>query len=839
MVLSFALCASLAFAQTNNGIRLVRSTNLDKAVKVDKADAKEAGFSGTIFTKEGELYYNSFGDATTFTTGTVGDNEMIGGELAPAHAQSAYHSTWHRWNDSTAAYSESQQQFYPASYDGHLNSRIASLTPMEGIMAMTMQDQVAAWGGSGTLGAFDAYIAFPAFSTVGERLVRVRFYQYYAKFNNDRCYIDYSTDGSTWNKMEINVRNVDIAGNAATRGWKQVTLPRAVANQANVYLRIRWTCSSNSGGAYGYFWFLDDFTVVPSPNDVLTMKSNLMFEGFYHQYPQGLNVPLVWAADFINDGQNDQSNVTGTINYWMDGAESNVITLASRNIGTVASDPEVTRTMVIDPFGWYDSVDAGNHGHGYAYTGTGLGNATYFPTATTGTGHWYTNISTDAFNMIYDSMTFDTLRFTVNHDATYHNGRGTWGRDNGVLTKFSYVTPGTISGSGQNGDPYIWSDDYNSTQFDQPGYGNFVSYITGPQIPQGWKVLGVEMVASTENGTTSPGAKILPYLIRDSVNDRGLSLYYMNTGASTYTVTSNDVLPAEDFQYLTYELQGNYPTIFIPFPNQPDLLPNSSYRIGYRMAEEGNFAVASSRNYFYDEDTTLTRFWNTNGMLSYGHALGIDNSWTVITYDPYRQGYAFFPIDKMPMIRMVVGPAFYVPHYAISFECDNPDEGYFANGRNESLCDLTDSAAQGSTVGVYIYPAEGYEIDKIYVDGAEYSDYEFDDVDGYGYMEIENIQAAHTLRCSFRPKVGIDPVATGVSMKLQPNPATSNVNISLKGVSGNVNMSLIDMSGRVITTSTFSAENGTNLNVSNLAKGAYFVRITNDKFSKVEKLIVR
>ena len=76
-------------------------------------------------------------------------------------------------------------------------------------------------------------------------------------------------------------------------------------------------------------------------------------------------------------------------------------------------------------------------------------------------------------------------------------------------------------------------------------------------------------------------------------------------------------------------------------------------------------------------------------------------------------------------------------------------------------------------------------------------------------------------------------------MRLQPNPATSMVRISLKNVSGNVNMSLIDMSGRVVTTSQFNAENGTTINVSNLAKGAYFVRITNNYFTKIEKLIVR
>jgi hypothetical protein len=47
------------------------------------------------------------------------------------------------------------------------------------------------------------------------------------------------------------------------------------------------------------------------------------------------------------------------------------------------------------------------------------------------------------------------------------------------------------------------------------------------------------------------------------------------------------------------------------------------------------------------------------------------------------------------------------------------------------------------------------------------------------------------------------------------------------------------MSGRVVYNQNFNASSAQTINVSNLAKGAYFVRITNDKFSKVEKLIVR
>ena len=74
---------------------------------------------------------------------------------------------------------------------------------------------------------------------------------------------------------------------------------------------------------------------------------------------------------------------------------------------------------------------------------------------------------------------------------------------------------------------------------------------------------------------------------------------------------------------------------------------------------------------------------------------------------------------------------------------------------------------------------------------------------------------------------------------LQPNPATSSVKLNITGVNGKVNCSIIDMSGRVIYNADINAEQQHVIDLSNVAAGAYFVRVTNDNFSKVEKLIVR
>ena len=87
--------------------------------------------------------------------------------------------------------------------------------------------------------------------------------------------------------------------------------------------------------------------------------------------------------------------------------------------------------------------------------------------------------------------------------------------------------------------------------------------------------------------------------------------------------------------------------------------------------------------------------------------------------------------------------------------------------------------------------------------------------------------------------LGIEAEAANVSLGLKPNPASSQVSLNIEGVSGNVNCSIIDMSGRVVVSTTFNAEESHVIDLSNVAAGAYFVRVTNDNFSKIEKLIVR
>lgn len=864
MVLSFALCATFAFAQTNKIAAPTKSVDVSAAKAIEQdVKVQKSGYTGSIFTKDDELFVCTFADATTYSTGIVGEGEMVNGTNVAAHAQTAFHSQWRCLpsNDTNAinAFNPNSpwgSTNYPATYDmwrsyicGYNGATVfGSTTADEGIMVMTMQDQISAWGGSGFVGNFNAYIAFPSISTVGEPLIRARFYQYYRCFNNDKCWIDYSTDGNTWSAIEFNVRGVDVEGNSSLRGWKTITLPNTVGNQSNVYLRIRWSCESNVGGAYGYFWFVDDFQVIPAVDNNLVVKSNQYFEGFYQTMPQNFDLPVVWVSEFTNEGRQNQTNITGHV-YAM--SEGNAATeIVNKNIGTAVPDPINRRAVIIDPLGWYDS-SADYHGRYYNPNATGTGSVAYLPTNTLGNNYFFSDLTTDYYTPhIYENETFDTVIYKVNWGTTSDgHAYGVWGRDHGVIRGNSYYTPGVIRE--ENGTTIYSDEPEDGPMWNQAGYGVFVSYVTGDTVPvdangNHWRILGMEMVASTYAGRQSAGARLEPVLFYDNIDSTGELAGWRGiaTGASTYVVSSSDVIPnsvlSDEETPFTYEVNG-YPVIRIMFPNQPELIPNFTYRAGYNLAEEADFCLSTTAYFFYNDEGVATSFADEPGMEAYATTLGVTNPYSVFVTDPYDGYVHYFPATTYPMIRLLVGPSYYVPKVAVSLQCDNPDEGNFIDGQYNDLCGTVDSVPVGGSASYIVMPVPGYEIDKVYLDGEEIEYEPQQDADGtvYGIVSLENIDANCVLRCSFKERtIGFDPIAN-VSMRLMPNPATSNVNVVMKGVTGTVNMALIDMSGRVVTTSQFNAENGTNINVSNLAKGAYFVRITNNKFSKIEKLIVR
>ncbi len=254
-----------------------------------------------------------------------------------------------------------------------------------------------------------------------------------------------------------------------------------------------------------------------------------------------------------------------------------------------------------------------------------------------------------------------------------------------------------------------------------------------------------------------------------------------------------------------------------------------------------------------------------------------------------------------PMIRMIVGPKRALPKAQVTIQCDENgvDADHMASywvskdGRTD-LCNEVDQVAKGGTYGYYIipgYPGESDSlgthsdtsyfshsvIDAIYIDDqpidlspealdnnplVSYGDYSVVNTlhDGYddngqpnneeiwpallerNYYRVylQDVQENHTIRAvASWHALSIQDIAPEVNLLLSPNPATSQVKLNITGVNGKVNCNIIDMSGRVIYNADLATETEHVINLNGVPAGAYFVRITSDSFSKVEKLIVR
>ena len=860
--LCFALCASLAFAQTNNVSTAKKGVVDNAAVKVEQSNATRQGdYKASIFTKaEGDTLayftFNSMPTVGTLTATDVVGNDTVG---TAAHGDPNAYSQWARFANNSAATLQANADAYPVLL-GYLISQswgydtipFYSATVNDGFMVMSMIDNYSAWNGSGVDAPFNSYIKLGPIDVTNAPIAEVLLFQYFRKFNYDECHIDYSSDNQTWNTVELNVKGIDMAVNTNRYGWVRVSLPVSAVNGNNLYLRVRYSAPSGSGGG-GYFWFVDDVLVREGAAERLTMQANYLFEGFYPMIPQGMQLPVAWYGAYINNGANTQTNVTGAINvlYSRNSASTELV---QSTTATATANGE-TGELYIDPKGWI-----GGGGFGYntpnGNPNDAQGGLGYLPTATAGNHYFFSDLSSDTWEHMYRSisdgnttwMTGDTVRYQVT--AVDDNHMAVWSHDNGMLTSNNYWLYGMVASS-------TFTDNYQDFEgWKTAGYGVFNSYITGDAIPTDangnpWVIKGVQYVASTDGNTSLPGAEILPYLICDSTWEEGESSWVqfrsVETGANVYTVQSSDL----NNDVTSMSPEGTYNVITCEFPNQPVLQPFKSYRVGYYInSDESFFACASADPAGYkDEANEVHYFYESANYYDYAFSMGHDNVYTNLIMDPVFPNSnggstRWLSWDTYPMIRLLVGPYEVKPTTQVSFECG--DNGVIYDNQYNELCGTEREVVIGSTQNYTFEPDEDFYVDQIFRDGEVI--FTNDTTNNFANFYVGGVSESFsftddtpvTIRGTFvHYEVGISTVETSVKMSLYPNPATSNAQLNIQGVEGMVELSLIDMSGRVISTSKVNAETTTNIDLNGLAKGAYFVRITNSNMTKVEKLIVR
>ncbi len=97
-----------------------------------------------------------------------------------------------------------------------------------------------------------------------------------------------------------------------------------------------------------------------------------------------------------------------------------------------------------------------------------------------------------------------------------------------------------------------------------------------------------------------------------------------------------------------------------------------------------------------------------------------------------------------------------------------------------------------------------------------------------------------TISVYFDPCTGLNEINPESKIKIFPNPATEILNIELTGINYDVLLSVLSPDGKLIQKQKASPVNHTiqsQLNLSELQKGIYLLKVENDDFVEVHKFI--
>ncbi|MBR5093084.1 MAG: T9SS type A sorting domain-containing protein [Bacteroidales bacterium] len=525
------------------------------------------------------------------------------------------------------------------------------------------------------------------------------------------------------------------------------------------------------------------------------------------------------------------------------------------------------------------------------------------PTDHQGKNQFIIRATGGSLDTVLDRMTYtvsgnlDTTEANKRRGITVPGYR--WGHDNGVIptgSEFAYqfTNNGYVSEDPDDGDQYYPGYEVY-TRFNTP------SEVPTDENGNPYVIRGIELIpTSMLTAEAMNNALITPvaYFDYDFGEGDGMNTYYFNnyTGLSTHHTQVVDGSWFESRDTLHYKLPSqNYNAVNILFPGQPTLFPNMSLYFGYSYAGgTGVFSVGTPQTYYRETADSNTRYRDNPALADYANQLYPTNKvLDVIAYDALnasssgRHSINSYNITEYPMIRLIVGPAMELPETVVSAECNDDDADtvnryWIARGQS-NMCVLgNDTVAEGSSIGYNVYPGSpeeleegdylldnGNVIDHIWVshNGGEWVEYDLndetrveaheynvtDDPDGtihpwwgamlernYYTVYLENMSGEYTIKAQAHwAGLNVKPVESHVSLGLAPNPATSQVRVNVQGVTGKVNCNILDMSGRVIYNADFNAENEQTINLNGVPAGAYFVRVTGDTFSKVERLIVR
>lgn len=892
MALSFAMCASLAFAQTPGTLSRHIPDGIQRSLNLSEMKNKPVDYKASIFSKDDDAdTLHCFNFSTADMTGiTYGTNAKITASMtindttvgnANAHTPNVANSYWWRYNDS-ASFASTLALNSPAFADwDSVNGGGAAFIMRygmglryagdnNGFMFFSMLDVNA------QSGAINAYIGFPAKTKAhANSVIEIRMTQALYKFA-DRCYIDYKVNGN-WYAREINVRGVDVSGSNVVAPIRPgYTMPIALANEANVEIRIR-LYNLGTSQAYGYAWAVDNVAIVEhTAAERWNLVRTRAIDGIYGTIPQNMNIPITYGAQVQNQTNNPINNATLNISAssngttWTSVASSAPKTIAGGNVDTIWQ-------LAVDERGFYiDTLDIRYHETAVVhniYGQNGLPNGFQgrsLPTGTVGANYYAVDVTGgNALQTVYDTVLYtvsDLLEPNGANDTRIEGYR--WAHDNGLIAGGSFFAPQ------YSDDGYLDGDDNHHTM---AHYQMHVRYTTGSTIPEDFVFRGMEIIPSTTlTAENLSGVSITPFIFEEVLNNDGTFFSWEDVDCGidglSFTLSGAEANPTRGFI-----LPGDdYNAVSFSFPTQPVLKPNTTYRFGYIINTTSNFAPAGTQYYYVDDTDTIRRLDRNAQTAPYYAQTEPGTPYDVLVFDPYvgNNGDWLLSINpyfnNWPMIRPIVGEYVDMPKNSIYIDCsDNTtDHSFHAEIANNAYCNESFETPVGAGRVIFIVPDGEHSVitsvklngqvltesQQISATGVSMVSREYnvtDEVDGtvllyrkYYIVNIANVEAAPTTynisaTTEYSDFVGIDPMAPETRLHLSPNPATSTVRMSLTGVTGTVDCSIIDMSGRVVYNAKVNAEVSNEINVSSIPAGAYFVRVTNDRFNKIEKLIIK
>ncbi len=447
------------------------------------------------------------------------------------------------------------------------------------------------------------------FPTTNFNTVDVIFKQITARFNDDRYFIDYSTDATfnTYDSIEFNIRGIEVNVNDFASWEKRVTLP--VANSVDktvLYIRLRYTCPPRTSAfaqsqPSGYFWFVDEINVYDGPAQRIDEISTAHYYATYGIVPQGMLMDTLNMRAIVENTGGDTlfNSILEEKYHNASSLEFNPITFTSDlNYTSVSSAPynitTATRVDTVrDANGSITSLDVRRSVALWAETGRlystepgiyGLSASVKYTQTSDGT--------------VYDSKPLkDSLYYRVApmpEPTSFISAP--WACDMDVLIKGAAWTGGMI---GEN--TYT---DYTTAAF-EPGYTVCNRFITPTDLPENtYYAKGVEVVPAADS--CSAGVKIvasLKYYVPEATSYEEVIKPVLKN--SQEVVSDVHTVSATELNNGLFASGGDITTEFtsinLPF-NQPEILikPGQSYYACFKIIDNNNgnsrFLVARDDN---------------------------------------------------------------------------------------------------------------------------------------------------------------------------------------------------------------------------------------------------